>query len=224
MWQSRFWVRKWPGLRLGVAGEPAGPWGPSAGCQGGFQSQHLGSLRQTLAAFLGLLIPLGVAGFAPLYGCLSPFGSGCGSLCTLARVGKSLLDQAVGLGRTGKGYWRGLMREAHCPQAGLSCLLLVPPNIEPGPINQAVLENTSITLECLASGVPPPGKALPLGTALPGCPLNSPSKGWGWSFAPGLWQLGGSARFAPLQGCLGLGLWGVSSLFPWSSCPGRAGR
>uniref|UniRef100_H0VN85 Hemicentin 2 n=1 Tax=Cavia porcellus TaxID=10141 RepID=H0VN85_CAVPO len=34
--------------------------------------------------------------------------------------------------------------------------VLVPPNIEPGPINQAVLENTSITLECLASGVPPP--------------------------------------------------------------------
>ncbi|XP_012372192.1 hemicentin-2 [Octodon degus] len=34
--------------------------------------------------------------------------------------------------------------------------VLVPPNIEPGPINQAVLENASMTLECLASGVPPP--------------------------------------------------------------------
>ncbi|XP_012876738.1 PREDICTED: hemicentin-2 [Dipodomys ordii] len=34
--------------------------------------------------------------------------------------------------------------------------VLVPPNIEPGPINKAVLENTSVTLECLASGVPPP--------------------------------------------------------------------
>lgn len=36
--------------------------------------------------------------------------------------------------------------------------LPVPPNIEPGPLNKAVLENTSVTLECLASGVPPPGK------------------------------------------------------------------
>ncbi|XP_035116299.2 hemicentin-2 isoform X2 [Callithrix jacchus] len=34
--------------------------------------------------------------------------------------------------------------------------VLVPPNIEPGPINKAVLENASVTLECLASGVPPP--------------------------------------------------------------------
>uniref|UniRef100_A0A2K5KA06 Hemicentin-2 n=1 Tax=Colobus angolensis palliatus TaxID=336983 RepID=A0A2K5KA06_COLAP len=34
--------------------------------------------------------------------------------------------------------------------------VLVPPNIEPGPVNKAVLENASVTLECLASGVPPP--------------------------------------------------------------------
>uniref|UniRef100_F1S0Y1 Hemicentin-2 n=1 Tax=Sus scrofa TaxID=9823 RepID=F1S0Y1_PIG len=34
--------------------------------------------------------------------------------------------------------------------------VLVPPNIEPGLVNKAVLENASITLECLASGVPPP--------------------------------------------------------------------
>ncbi|EHA98367.1 Hemicentin-1, partial [Heterocephalus glaber] len=34
--------------------------------------------------------------------------------------------------------------------------VLVPPNIEPGPTNQAVLENASLTLQCLASGVPPP--------------------------------------------------------------------
>lgn len=39
----------------------------------------------------------------------------------------------------------------------------VPPNIEPGPLNKAVLENASVTLECLASGVPPPGKTPPLG-------------------------------------------------------------
>ncbi|XP_039085354.1 hemicentin-2 [Hyaena hyaena] len=34
--------------------------------------------------------------------------------------------------------------------------VLVPPNIEPGLLNKAVLENASVTLECLASGVPPP--------------------------------------------------------------------
>ncbi|XP_073909095.1 hemicentin-2 isoform X2 [Castor canadensis] len=34
--------------------------------------------------------------------------------------------------------------------------VLVPPNIEPGPVNKAVLENASVTLECLASGVPTP--------------------------------------------------------------------
>ncbi|ELV11784.1 Hemicentin-2 [Tupaia chinensis] len=34
--------------------------------------------------------------------------------------------------------------------------VLVPPNIEPGPGNRAVLENASVTLECLASGVPRP--------------------------------------------------------------------
>uniref|UniRef100_G1PQB8 Hemicentin 2 n=1 Tax=Myotis lucifugus TaxID=59463 RepID=G1PQB8_MYOLU len=38
--------------------------------------------------------------------------------------------------------------------------VLVPPNIEPVPANKAVLENASVTLECLASGVPPPGKPL----------------------------------------------------------------
>nr|XP_020731255.1 hemicentin-2-like [Odocoileus virginianus texanus] len=34
--------------------------------------------------------------------------------------------------------------------------VLVPPNIEPGLVNKAVLENASVTLECLASGMPPP--------------------------------------------------------------------
>ncbi|XP_054980117.1 LOW QUALITY PROTEIN: hemicentin-2 [Sorex araneus] len=37
--------------------------------------------------------------------------------------------------------------------------VLVPPNIEPGPVNKAVLENASVTFECLASGVPPPDVA-----------------------------------------------------------------
>ncbi|XP_072488817.1 hemicentin-2 isoform X3 [Notamacropus eugenii] len=34
--------------------------------------------------------------------------------------------------------------------------VMVPPNIEPGLVNKAVLENTSVSLECLASGVPTP--------------------------------------------------------------------
>ncbi|XP_038601048.1 LOW QUALITY PROTEIN: hemicentin-2 [Tachyglossus aculeatus] len=34
--------------------------------------------------------------------------------------------------------------------------VLVPPNIEPGQVKKAVLENTTAVLECLASGVPPP--------------------------------------------------------------------
>ncbi|KAI4577648.1 hypothetical protein MJT46_003483 [Ovis ammon polii x Ovis aries] len=34
--------------------------------------------------------------------------------------------------------------------------VLVPPSIEPGLVNKAVLENASVTLECLASGVPFP--------------------------------------------------------------------
>lgn len=46
---------------------------------------------------------------------------------------------------------------------GRSLSPLVPPNIEPVLANKAVLENASVTLECLASGVPPPGKTPPGG-------------------------------------------------------------
>lgn len=53
---------------------------------------------------------------------------------------------------------------------GLSLSPLVPPNIEPGPLNKAVLENASVTLECLASGVPPPGKTPLLGRPRTGSP------------------------------------------------------
>ncbi|VTJ68807.1 Hypothetical predicted protein [Marmota monax] len=41
-------------------------------------------------------------------------------------------------------------------QGDVALKVLVPPSIEPGPVNKAVLENASVTLECLASGVPPP--------------------------------------------------------------------
>ncbi|KAM6170210.1 hemicentin-2 [Rhynchocyon petersi] len=38
----------------------------------------------------------------------------------------------------------------------LALKVLVPPNIEPSPFNKAVLENASVALKCLASGVPSP--------------------------------------------------------------------
>lgn len=60
-------------------------------------------------------------------------------------------------GRLGRGT------ELAPTKPGVSLSPLVPPNIEPGLVNKAVLENASITLECLASGVPPPGKTPPLG-------------------------------------------------------------
>lgn len=44
------------------------------------------------------------------------------------------------------------------PESQALLISLVPPNIEPDLVNKAVLENASVTLECLASGVPPPGK------------------------------------------------------------------
>lgn len=54
------------------------------------------------------------------------------------------------------------MAELSClephPESQALLISLVPPNIEPGLVNKAVLENASVTLECLASGVPPPGK------------------------------------------------------------------
>ena len=57
------------------------------------------------------------------------------------------------------------MAELSClephPESQALLISLVPPNIEPGLVNKAVLENASVTLECLASGVPPPGKQDP---------------------------------------------------------------
>lgn len=64
----------------------------------------------------------------------------------------------------------------HNPKPGLSLSPAVPPNIEPGPLSKAVLENASVTLECLASGVPPPGKTPALGWKPPPAgpwPLNN---------------------------------------------------
>ncbi|ELR46851.1 Hemicentin-2, partial [Bos mutus] len=46
--------------------------------------------------------------------------------------------------------------EAGTAAAEVELSVHVPPNIEPGLVNKAVLENASVTLECLASGVPPP--------------------------------------------------------------------
>lgn len=74
-----------------------------------------------------------------------------------------LLPRPFGKAREGhQGWLGGVPRRPHPPKMGLSLSPLVPPNIEPGPLNKAVLENASVTLECLASGVPPPGKTPPL--------------------------------------------------------------
>lgn len=50
-------------------------------------------------------------------------------------------------------------------------LLTVPPNIEPGEVNQTVLEGSPVSLECLASGVPAPSKAIFLHCLPPSCHL-----------------------------------------------------
>lgn len=60
-------------------------------------------------------------------------------------------------GRGGLGVAELSCLEPH-PESQALLISLVPPNIEPGLVNKAVLENASVTLECLASGVPPPGK------------------------------------------------------------------
>lgn len=60
----------------------------------------------------------------------------------------------------GWGETLGWLRSELPSKRGRALSPLVPPNIEPVPANKAVLENASVTLECLASGVPPPGKPL----------------------------------------------------------------
>lgn len=69
----------------------------------------------------------------------------------------------------------GAAQSPHPLRVVSPCNPLVPPNIEPGPVNKAVLENASVTLECLASGVPPPGKTPPFGQK---SALDSPNSLW----------------------------------------------
>lgn len=53
---------------------------------------------------------------------------------------------------------------------GHACRVAVPPNIEPSEVDLAVLENSTASLECLATGVPAPGEPVP-SLQLPwGCP------------------------------------------------------
>lgn len=80
-----------------------------------------------------------------------------------------------GLSGMTEGRWAERSPEPTSTKTGLCSSPLVPPNIEPGPLNKAVLENASVTLECLASGVPPPGKTPPLGRKPSQPGPNSPS-------------------------------------------------
>lgn len=68
--------------------------------------------------------------------------------------------------------WFGLRRADGC-----ACWVAVPPNIEPSAVDLAILENSTASLQCLASGLPAPGEpVLSLGSrsrvpgAFPGSP------------------------------------------------------
>lgn len=50
----------------------------------------------------------------------------------------------------------------------------VPPNIEPSEVDLAVLENSTVSLECLATGVPAPGEPVPTLELPWGCPWCVP--------------------------------------------------
>ncbi|XP_029816435.1 hemicentin-2 [Manacus vitellinus] len=69
--------------------------------------------------------------------------------------GGTLLITRVGLGHEGLYVCQGSNR-AGVAQAEVQVLVHVPPNIEPSPVDLAVPENGTASLECLASGLPAP--------------------------------------------------------------------
>ncbi|KAM5331532.1 hemicentin-2 [Glossophaga mutica] len=73
----------------------------------------------------------------------------------LAALGGTLQIEKVDLRDEGV-YTCAATNPAGESRRDVALKVLVPPNIEPGPANKAVLENASVSLECLASGVPPP--------------------------------------------------------------------
>ncbi|XP_069729285.1 hemicentin-2 [Phaenicophaeus curvirostris] len=69
--------------------------------------------------------------------------------------GGTLLITRVGLGHEGLYVCRGSNR-AGVAQAEVQVSVQVPPNIEPSAVDLVILENNTVSLECLASGLPAP--------------------------------------------------------------------
>ncbi|KAM6117600.1 hemicentin-2 [Phoenicopterus ruber ruber] len=69
--------------------------------------------------------------------------------------GRTLLITRVGLSHEGLYVCRG-SSQAGVAQAEVQVSVQVPPNIEPSAVDLAVLENSTVSLECLASGLPAP--------------------------------------------------------------------
>uniref|UniRef100_G1Q1L7 Hemicentin 2 n=1 Tax=Myotis lucifugus TaxID=59463 RepID=G1Q1L7_MYOLU len=129
------------------------------------------SRRDAVLKVLGTPLSAPIFTFAVLFGLGVPLHPHiCGQVLALAtlhalRVPRAHwggLFLAVGAGAVLEGWGEtlGWLRSELPTKRGRFLSPLVPPNIEPVPANKAVLENASVTLECLASGVPPPGKPL----------------------------------------------------------------
>lgn len=64
-----------------------------------------------------------------------------------------------------------------CTEQMTACWVAVPPAIEPSAVDLTVLENGTVSLECLASGLPAPGEpvlSLSSCSCIPGVPPRSP--------------------------------------------------
>ncbi|NXK32134.1 HMCN2 protein, partial [Piprites chloris] len=73
----------------------------------------------------------------------------------MSEDGGTLLIPRVGLGHEGLYICQG-SNWAGLAQAEVQVLVHVPPNIEPSPVDLAIPENGTASLECLASGLPAP--------------------------------------------------------------------
>ncbi|KAM9256723.1 LOW QUALITY PROTEIN: hemicentin-2 [Cariama cristata] len=82
-----------------------------------------------------------------------PLGERDGAV--LSEDGGTLLIARMGLGHEGLYICQGRNR-AGVAQAEVQVLVQVPPNIEPSVADLAILENGTVSLECLASGLPAP--------------------------------------------------------------------
>ncbi|NXI64310.1 HMCN2 protein, partial [Anseranas semipalmata] len=80
---------------------------------------------------------------------------GAGDGVVVSEDGSTLLIARVGLGHQGLYVCQGSSR-AGGAQAEVQIRVQVPPNIEPSAVDVAVLENSTASLECLATGVPAP--------------------------------------------------------------------